>query len=172
MGYQKQPNIPPLKKKELDKALTHKQQMFVQEYLVDMNASQAVLRAGYKTKNPNRMGTELLHHPKVRHLIETEMAKRKERMEFSADFLLAKLMAIIQDDENKTTDVIRAIELAGKSIALWKERQEISGPDGAAIEMEQKVKKDVDEFTRSLARLASRSGTDGAVKFPHRQGEG
>lgn len=124
-----------------------------------MNASQACIRAGYKTKNPNRMGTELLHHPKVRLQIEEEMAKRKERMEFSADFLLAKLMKIIQDDENKTADVIRAIELAGKSIALWKERQEISGPDGKAIEMEQKVRQDVEDFTSRLSRL-SQSGAE------------
>lgn len=166
MGYQKLPNIPPLKKKEMDKNLTHKQESFVNEYLVDMNASQACLRAGYKTKNPNRMGTELLHHPKVRLKIEQEMAKRKERMEFSADFLLAKLMKIIEDDGNRTGDVIRAIELAGKSIALWKERQEISGPDGKAIEMEQKVKQDVEDFTSRLSQLAAKSGAGGVVKFP------
>lgn len=174
MAYKQLPNIPPLKKADREQELTHKQQAFVQEYLVDLNASQACLRAGYKTKNPNRMGTELLHHPKVRLLIEQEMAKRKERMEFSADFLLAKLMSIINDDDVRTSDTLRAIELAGKSIALWKERQEMSGPDGGAIqmEMEQRLKEDVASFTSAISRLARRSGEGEVVEFPNGQGEG
>ena len=87
-------------------------------------------------------------------------------MQFSADFLLTKLMTIITDDEVKTTDKLRAIELAGKSIALWKDRQEISGPDGEAIKMEQKVKQDVADFTSRLSRLSTASGTGGVVEFP------
>ena len=89
-------------------------------------------------------------------------------MEFSADFLLTKLMTIITDDDVKTTDKLRAIELAGKSIALWKDRQEISGPDGEAIKMEQKVKQDVADFTSRLSRLSAKQGEGGVVEFPKR----
>ena len=91
---------------------------------------------------------------------------RRERMEFSADFLLTKLMSIINDESVKTNDILRAIELAGKSIALWKERQEISGPDGEAIKMEQKVKEDVADFTRKLSRLIDDGGKGEVVNFP------
>lgn len=139
---------------------------FVEEYQVDWNASKAVLRAGYKTKNPNRVGTSLLQHPLIQKELEAQTELRKEKMEFSADFLLTKLMAIINDPEVKTNDILRAIELAGKSIALWKERQEISGPDGEAIKMEQRVKEDVAKLTSKLASLAARGGTGTVTEFP------
>lgn len=168
MAYQKAPNAYPLKGGE--KSLTHKQQMFVHCYLATMNASQAVLDAGYKTKNPNRIGTDLLRHPVVRRILDEEMAKRREKMEFSADFLLTKLMKIINDSETKTSDTLRAIELAGKSIALWKERQEISGPDGGAIEMEQRLKEDVADFTSKLSRLAESAGAGTVAKLPKPRG--
>ena len=87
-------------------------------------------------------------------------------MEFSADFLLTKLMTIITDDDVKTTDKLRAIELAGKSIALWKDRQEISGPDGEAIKMEQKVKQDVAELRSKLTRLSASGGAGTVTQFP------
>lgn len=146
--------------------LSQKMATFVDEYLVDLNGSAAVLRAGYKTRNQNRMASELLRHPLVKAEIEKRTEKRRESMELRADYLINKLIAIIEDIETKTPDQLRAIELAGKSIALWKERQEISGPDGGAIETEQKVKENVADFTSKLARLAKREGTDGVVEFP------
>jgi hypothetical protein len=102
-------------------------------------------------------------------------------MEFSADFLLNKLMRIINDPDIKTNDQLRAIELAGKSIALWKERQEISGPDGKAIETQQRLEENVRDFTTNLKRLANKSslpsgdsergGEGKVVEFPKRSGE-
>jgi phage terminase small subunit len=142
--------------------------IFVECFLADpqRNASRAVVEAGYKTTNPNRVATQLLRHPLVSKAIHDGDEARRERMEFSADFLLTKLMTIITDDGVKTTDKLRAIELAGKSIALWKDRQEISGPDGEAIKMEQKVKQDVADFQSRLTRLASSGGAGTVTQFP------
>ena len=47
--------------------LTFKQQRFVEEYQVDGNGTQAVLRAGYKTNYPSEIGYRLKRHPKVQH---------------------------------------------------------------------------------------------------------
>ena len=47
--------------------LTFKQQRFVEEYQVDGNGSQAVLRAGYKTKHPAELAYGLLRNTKVNH---------------------------------------------------------------------------------------------------------
>jgi len=146
--------------------LSAKMLRFVDEYLVDLNGTQAVLRVPYKTDNPNRLATELLRHPLVMREIDKRTEKRRERMELKADYLVNKLIEIMESEETKTSDVLRAIELAGKSIALWKERQEISGPDGAAIEMEQRIKEDVSDFTSRLSRLAEQSGAGGVVKLP------
>lgn len=166
MAYLEPGSEPPVKGK--GSQLGAKMKIFVECFLADpqRNASRAVLEAGYKTKNPNRMATELLRHPLVKRAIDEGDLARRERMEFSADFLLMKLMSIINDPDVKTNDILRAIELAGKSIALWKERQEISGPDGEAIKMEQKVKEDVANFTSQLSRLVAERGSGEVVSFP------
>lgn len=148
--------------------LSTKMELFVSEYLVDLNATEAVLRAGYKSKNPNRLGSELLRHPLVKDAVDKALAKRLETNEVKADYLINKLISIIENTETSNpTACLRAIELAGKSIALWKERQEISGPDGGAIQTEQKLKQDVESFTSSISRLARRNGEAEVHQFPN-----
>lgn len=169
MAYLKPGQKPPLKGK--GSKLSAKMSKFIDEYFVDMNASAAVLRAGYKTRNQNRVAAELLRHPLVREEISKRTEERQEKMELQADYLVTKLVAIIESDEERTSDQLKAIELAGKTLALWRERQEVSGPDGQAIEMEQKVKEDVADFTSNLSRLIKRGGADEVVEFPKREGD-
>lgn len=165
MAYLKRGAEPPTKGK--GSKLSGKMERFVEEYLVDLNASAAVLRAGYKTRNQNRLASELLAHPLVKATIDERTKERREHMELRADYLINKLINIIENGTDKTADRLRAIELAGKSIALWKERQEVSGPDGGAIAVEEKkVQQDVEDFTSRIARLAKRSGEGGVSQFP------
>lgn len=159
-------------KKGKGSRLTAKMENFVDEYFVDSNASQAVLRAGYKTRNPHKMAAKLMNHP----LVEEEIKKRKEERrtetEIERDYLLTKLVDVIDSTSEKTADRLRAIELAGKAIALWKERQEISGPDGESIKMEQKTQENVQSFKSKLDRLAKRAGTSDVAEFPKPEGDG
>ena len=152
--------------------LSAKMEKFVDEFFVDRNASAAVIRAGYSTNNANRMAAKLMCHP----LVKAEINKRTETVrantELRAEYLISKLVDIIENEGEKTADQLRAIELAGKSIALWKERQELSGPDGEAIKMEQKTKEDAADFTSRLSRLAKQAGTGEVVKFPNGGAEG
>lgn len=135
-----------------------KMQMFVSEYMIDMNATEAYKRAGYKSKNATLQATMLMKHPWVANEVKRLMDEKKERNEITADYLIQKLVTIIEDTEKANPQAaLRAIELAGKSIALWKERQEISGPDGGAIQHEQKVKQSADEFTRRIEGLSERN---------------
>lgn len=152
----------PIPTKGKGSKLSGKMKLFCEEYVIDMHASNAVVRAGYKTDNPNRIGTELKNHPLCVPYIEELLKPRRERMAFSADYLLEKLMNIISDESIRTSDQLRAIELAGKSIALWKDRQEISGVDGEAIKMEQlqRVEEDIDEFTNQLQKLKRIASSD------------
>lgn len=148
--------------------LSQKQLRFVEAYTDSKNLSTfqkgkaSVLIAGYLTNNPGVLATELLGHPLVKKTIQEIMEARRDRMELSADYLVLKLMTLV-DETEKDSDRIRAIELLGKVIALWKDRQEISGPDGEAIQMEQRqrIEEDVDEFNNQLKRL-SRSASSGA----------
>lgn len=172
MAFLKPGQQPPTKGK--GSKISPKMERFIEEYLADpeLNGSRAVLKAGYKTNCPNRIATQLLCHPLISAELDKRRLERRERMELKADYLIAKLVEMIERDGTRDSDVLRAIELAGKSIALWKERQEISGPDGESIKMEQKVKEDVANFTSKLSRLASAGGTGTVVKFPDGSGEG
>lgn len=152
--------------------LTPKMSRFVEEYLISSNASEAVLLAGYKTRNPNRMGSELLRHPLVKEAIDKAKDERRERVILSQDFVINKLIDIVQKTEDgNPTAALRGLELLGKHLGLYKERQEISGPDGEAIQMEQKVQENVQDFTRKLARLAASGGAGTVVKLSDRSGE-
>lgn len=146
--------------------LSPKQEAFVKEYLISLNASDAVLKAGYTTRNKNRMGAELLRHPLIRKHIEIEMNKRRERMELTADYVLTKLISIVESTESGNPQAaLRGLELLGKHLGMYKERQEISGPDGEAIKMEQKVREDVADFTNKLTRLVADRGAGEVINL-------
>lgn len=73
------------------KKLTPKQEMFVREYLVDLNATQAAIRAGSKAKRAEQAGHELLTNPDVSAAIATAIGKRASKIEVSADRVLAEI---------------------------------------------------------------------------------
>ena len=65
--------------------LTFKQQRFVEEYQVDGNGSQAVLRTGYKTNYPAEMAYGLLRNTKVKHSLQDAQNARSERLQMRVD---------------------------------------------------------------------------------------
>ncbi|MGN0464913.1 MAG: terminase small subunit [Lachnospiraceae bacterium] len=72
--------------------LTDKQQRFVEEYLIDLNATQAAIRAGYKVNNAKQIGSELLD--KTRPFIESAIAERSRRTGITQDRVLNELAKI------------------------------------------------------------------------------
>jgi phage terminase small subunit len=157
--------------------LTPKMLSFIDAYFgpANFNATKAYGMSDYKSngKSDNLNAAELMNHPLVRKEIERRTAQRTERAEVKAEYLINKLMQIIErTEEDNPQAALRAIELAGKSIAMWKERQEITGADGAAIQHEQHVKESVADFTSRISSLAKRNGTDNVVEFPERGGAG
>lgn len=74
--------------------LSPKQAAFVAEYLIDLNATQAAIRAGYSEKTAYRIGSELLQKTSVREAIEKGRAKRTERTEITADRVVTELAKI------------------------------------------------------------------------------
>jgi phage terminase small subunit len=71
--------------------LTPKQQRFVEEYLVDLNATQAAVRAGYSEKTANQQGSRLLANVGVAQAIQSKQAKRLERAGIDAEWVLQRL---------------------------------------------------------------------------------
>ena len=80
------------------KTLTPKQQRFGEEYLIDLNATQAAKRAGYSEKTAFRIGTENLHKPAIQVAIQEALQKRSDRTEITADSVLRELAVLAFSD--------------------------------------------------------------------------
>jgi len=74
--------------------LAPKQYLFVQEYLIDLNASQAAIRAGYSVKNAEFQAHCLLKNPKVKHAIKLAMYEREQRTKVTQDRVIQELAKI------------------------------------------------------------------------------
>lgn len=74
--------------------MSPKQARFVEEYLVDLNATQAAIRATYSPRTAEVQGSRLLGNAKVRAAIEAAMAERSKRTEVTADRVLLELARI------------------------------------------------------------------------------
>lgn len=74
--------------------LTAKQERFVQEYLIDLNATQAAIRAGYSEKGAEVRGSELLRNRKVAEAVQAAMSAREQRTHITQDRVLQELARI------------------------------------------------------------------------------
>lgn len=141
--------------------LTDKQTAFVREYLVDLNATQAAIRAGYSERTASRIGPQLLGKTWVREAIEKAQAKRARRVEVTQDYVLSNLVEVVErtmqrapvldrkgeqvtDEEGRAVWTFdakganRAMELLGKHLGIFADRvrAEVSGPDGGPVASE------------------------------------
>lgn len=83
--------------------LTEKQRMFVEEYLIDLNATQAAIRAGYSAKTADQQGSRMLANVKVQQAIAERMAERSKRTGVNQDRVVLELSKIAF---LKMTDVV------------------------------------------------------------------
>lgn len=87
--------------------MTPKQERFVQEYLLDLNATQAAIRSGYSAKTAHVIGPENLEKPEIKAAIDAAKAKREEATQVDANWVLKRLAdeatADIADLYNKET---------------------------------------------------------------------
>ncbi len=78
--------------------LTRQQQIFVNEYLVDLNASRAALRAGYSKNNHGVLGYQLLQNPLIQEHIAKRMNDLQKRVEITQDRVIAEYAKIAFSD--------------------------------------------------------------------------
>ena len=90
--------------------LTAKQQRFCDEYLIDLNATQAAIRAGYSEKNADKIGSELLGKTRVAEYIQERKQDRVERTEITQDMVLRELAIIAFSN---IADYARVVEKEG-----------------------------------------------------------
>lgn len=146
--------------------MTKKQKRFVEEYLIDLNATQAAIRAGYSPDTAQEQGSRMLSNVMVSSEIAKAMAERSKRTGVNADRIvmeLAKIAFVNADDvidaktatvkpdaaredtaaiqsvkvktfgedglerEIKMADKLKALELLGKHLGMFKDKVELSG---------------------------------------------
>lgn len=112
-------------------ALTKKQRLFVDEYLIDLNATQAAIRAGYSIRRATEIGYQLLQRPEVAQAIQAAMAERSKRTEVEADYVIRRLREI---DEMDVLDILED-DGSFRSIRDWPKawRQFLSGIEIAEL---------------------------------------
>lgn len=84
--------------------LNAQQKLFVSEYLVDLNATKAAIRAGYSVKNADKIGSELLGKTRVKEAVNEQLAIRQKRTLITADRILVELAAIAFADITQAFD--------------------------------------------------------------------
>lgn len=120
---------------------TAKQERFVEEYLIDLNATQAAIRAGYKPENAGAIGAENLKKPGIRARIDEALAERSKRTGINADRVLLELARLafvnLQDAVNPETACIKEDAAADDTAALVSIRVKTSESDsGSTVERE------------------------------------
>lgn len=143
-------------------SLSPKQAAFVREYLIDLNATQAAIRAGYSKKTAQEQGSRLLSNAIVRAEIDRLQEERQERVQISADYVVANLGEIVERCMQRAPVMVRAgrkmvqlidqegrhvwefnangankaLELLGRHLGMFKDKVEISGASELADAIE------------------------------------
>lgn len=108
--------------------LTDKQARFCEEYLIDLNATQAAIRAGYSEKTANEQGARLLANVSVQEKIAELKAERSKRTEITQDSVIQELAAVARAEVKgvRAVDKLKALELLGKHLGMFVERYEVN----------------------------------------------
>lgn len=110
-------------------ALAPKQARFVQEYLLDLNATQAAIRAGYSAATAESQGSRLLSNAKVSAAVQEALDERAERAELKADKVINDIRRIAKNAEKagELGVALKGHELLGKHLKLFTDKVEHSG---------------------------------------------
>ena len=125
--------------------MTAKQKRFCDEYLIDLNATQAAIRAGYSEKTAGAIATENLQKPIIQNYLSERMNKKESELIASQDEVLQFLTEVMRgkkkDEKIITTadgecvvrqvanqsNQIKAAELLGKRYGIYTDRLETDG---------------------------------------------
>lgn len=138
----------------------NKRMLFAREYLIDLNATQAAIRAGYSPKTAKQQALRLINRPDVQEYIQQAMKEREERTNISADYVLTTIyetvercrqsypvldkkgnQVYVETQEGNmlpayvfdSKGVLKGCELLGKHLRLFVDRTEHTGANGGPI---------------------------------------
>jgi len=110
-----------------EEKLTEKQKMFCKEYMVDLNATQACIRAGYSEKTAKVIGSQNLTKLNIQEEITKLMKDREERVKLTADKVLEDIERVrgLAEGSEQYNVSLKASELQGKHLAMFTDKQQI-----------------------------------------------
>lgn len=89
--------------------LTAKQQRFCDEYLIDLNATQAAIRSGYSKKTAYAIGQENLKKPDIKNYIDARMAEKEKSLIADQDEVLKYLTSVLRGESQSTEIVVESV---------------------------------------------------------------
>lgn len=132
----------------MSRPLTPKQARFCEEYLIDLNATQAAVRAGYSKKTANVIGPENLAKPCIASRIAEAQSERTGRTQITADYVLERLHQI------ESLDLTECFDENGHLLPInampEKFRCSIGGVDVSVFKTKVGEEITVEEFTKKL----------------------
>ena len=116
--------------------LTPRQQRFVGEYLLDLNATQAAVRAGYSARTAKQQGQRLLTKADIREAVEAATDARSVATGITAEYVLTTIRDTVESCRgDNPAAVLRGCELLGKHLKLFTEKHEHSGAVSVTFNM-------------------------------------
>ena len=137
--------------------LTAKQERFVEEYLIDLNATQAAIRAGYSKNGAQVQGHRMLSNANVAEAIQSAKAERSKRTEITQDYVLTNIVetlercrqvrpviradgspAMVETEDGEMApafkfdpaNALKAAELLGKHLVMFTDKVDHTSSDG------------------------------------------
>lgn len=101
--------------------LTPRQQRFIEEYLVDLNATQAAIRAGYSEDTAYAIGWENLRKPHIAQALEIAQKERSKRTQIDADWILQRLALEAIADMADLYDEKGALKPVSEWPMIWRQ---------------------------------------------------
>lgn len=115
--------------------LSPKQAAFVAEYLIDLNATQAAIRAGYSAKTANEQASRLLANVSVSQAVAEAQAKRAKKVERAALDVLMDIQSLTRE-ARETGDLktaLKGLELEGRHIGMFRDKVETEVSGGVVL---------------------------------------
>lgn len=109
-------------------ALTEKQRRFADEYLIDLNATQAAIRAGYSPKSAKQHAHVLLERPQIRERIDARLAEMEEARVAKGDEVLKYLTSVMRGEDPAST-VLLGGDCAGDVVEYVDQRNRIKAAE-------------------------------------------
>lgn len=132
----------------MTRPLTPKQEAFCREYLIDLNGTQAAIRAGYSAKRADMIGYENLRKPEIAAFIQQAMTERSDRVQRTADDVLKDIHKVKDSCMSEAFDqqgnavmvdpkaALKALELEGRHLKMFTDKLEVEVRDSLAERLE------------------------------------